>query len=195
MRNGRPLVQAHGLGLDSAAVTVELGSREYSRVTVPVKSVCGAGKGYYCGEEISHLGEFLLLWTSLGGKVELRGDVNADVLQLLLENVTRPLQKKCTVCDHFLPPGMVSGCHLIKGGGKEIPCFGPEEAATAKGEAAPVADATRPKPTDGEVHAARIFDCMRWVCQEARAAVMADNLGKGRLRPALKALADAYEGK
>lgn len=118
------------LNLD-AAVTIELGSRD-SRVTVPVKSERGKGAGYYCGEEISHLGEFLPLWTSLGGKVELRGDVNADVLQLLLEHVTRPLQKKCAKCDHFLPPGMVSGCHLIKTAGKEIPCFGPKEAATAK---------------------------------------------------------------
>jgi hypothetical protein len=242
------------LNLD-AAVGVELGSREYSRVTVPVKSERGNGKGYYVGEEITHLGEFLPLWTSLGGKVELRGDVNADVLQLLLEHVTRPLQKKCTVCDHFLPPGMVSGCHLIKISGKEIPCFGPEEAATATGgdqpthadgtidhgwkatagaqaqalaEAGkPVRDAAgycttclhapwghtmrcpfsplfagasaegspRPEPNASELQVAKVFDCMRWVCQEARAAVMADSLGKGRLRPALKALADAYEGK
>jgi len=80
------------LNLD-AAVTIELGSREYSRVTVPVKSERNNGKGYYCGEEINHLGEFLPLWTSLGGKVEL---------------------------------------HLVKVNGKEVPCFGPDEAAPAK---------------------------------------------------------------
>jgi hypothetical protein len=213
------------LDLDQA-VTIELGSREYSRVTVPVKSERGNGRGYYVGEEINHLGEFLPLWTSLGGKVALRGEVNADVLQHVLEHVTRPLQVKCSACDHFLPPGMVSGCHLVKISGKEIPCYGPEEAATAKGDkpstpavgdysrryfaelapelaAKPAAagasaeGGSQPEMTDGEVHAGKIFSAMRWVCQEARAAVMADDLHRRglRLREALKMLADAYEGK
>lgn len=169
------------LNLD-VAVAIELGSREYSRVTVPVKSVRGQGRGYYVGEEITHLAQFLPLWTSLGGKVELRGDVNADVLQLLLEHVTRPLQRKCTVCDHFLPPGMVSGIHLVKIAGKEIPCAGPEEAATGKDEPAGDPCQACGRPTQRDSYG-RCSACGGFPSERAQARITAGPASEPTLLP------------